>query len=98
MPSITSSDPRAWTATTVDRPQRWHHQLDRELLANLRAVVAVQPSEKPITDIRLNSDQREAWSESLAPALRDLELGRGFVILDRLPLERVSQREATALY
>jgi len=94
----TAADPRAWTAATVDAPQRWHHPLDRELLANLRAVVAVQPSERPVTDIRLNADQREAWNESLAAALRDLEAGRGFVILDRLPLDRLSQREAVALY
>jgi alpha-ketoglutarate-dependent taurine dioxygenase len=93
-----TANPRAWTAASVDAPHRWHQQLDRELLANLRALVAVQPGERPVTDIRLNADQREAWSESLAPALRDLETGRGFVVLDRLPLARVSQREAIALY
>jgi alpha-ketoglutarate-dependent taurine dioxygenase len=94
----TSADPRAWTAATVDAPHRWHHPLDRELLANLRAVVTVQPSERPITDIRLNADQREAWSESVASALRDLAQGRGCVIIDRLPLGRLTQREAVALY
>src|SRR4051812_15228978 len=92
------ADPKAWTAATVDSPHHWHHRLDKDVLANLRAVVAVQPGERPATDIRLNADQLEAWSESLAPALHDLEEGRGFVILDRLPLDRVSQREAIALY
>jgi alpha-ketoglutarate-dependent taurine dioxygenase len=94
----TSGDPRAWTADTVDPPQRWRHPLSRELLANLRALIAVQPNDRPATEILLNADQREAWGESLEPALRDLEVGRGFVILDRLPLDRVSQREAVALY
>ena len=98
MMRTTAAQTRAWTAATVDAPQRWHYPIDRELLANLRAVVAVQPSERPATDMRLNADQREAWSEAVAPALRDLEEGRGFVILDRLPLERMSQREAVALY
>ena len=42
--------------------------------------------------------QRAAWSESLAPALRDLEEGRG--LRDHRPAAagKLSQREAVALY
>jgi len=94
----TSADPRAWAATTVDNSQRWYHPLPKKLLDDLLAVVASQPSEKPITEIMLTPGQRAAWSESAAPALRDLEEGRGFVIIDRVPLEKISQREAVSLY
>src|SRR5947199_10017582 len=94
----TSADPRAWLATTVDDSQRWYHPLPKKLLEDLQAVVASQPDDKPITEITLTHRQRDAWAESAAPALRDLEEGRGFIIIDRVPLEKISQREAVALY
>jgi alpha-ketoglutarate-dependent taurine dioxygenase len=97
MPVLTT-DPRSWTAVTVDQPQRWYFPLPPSLLAELRGIVASSPADQPITDLRLKKEQRAAWSEAVAPALRDLEEGRGFVILDRLPMHELSPREATALY
>jgi alpha-ketoglutarate-dependent taurine dioxygenase len=94
----TSAEARAWSAATVDEPRKWYFPLADRLLAELRSVVAAAPPDKPITDIRLSDEQRAAWGESLAPVLRDLEQGRGFVIIDRLPLAELSQREAVALY
>src|SRR5436190_7701676 len=94
----TSADPRAWSAATVDEPRQWYFPLPDKLLADLRAVVAATPAEKAITELFLSDQQRAAWSQSLAPVLRDLEEGRGFVIIDRLPLDELSQREAVALY
>jgi len=93
-----AADPRAWTAATVDDAKRWYFPLSSKLLADLRGFIAAQPADKPITEILLSGKQRNDWSESLAPALRDLEEGRGFVIIDRLPLAELSQREAVALY
>jgi alpha-ketoglutarate-dependent taurine dioxygenase len=94
----TSADPRAWSANTVDDSQHWYHPLPKKLLEDLQAVIASQPDDKPITEITLTPRQRDAWAESAAPVLRDLEEGRGFVIIDRVPLEKISQREAVALY
>ncbi|HEY2410971.1 MAG TPA: TauD/TfdA family dioxygenase [Pirellulaceae bacterium] len=82
----------------MDRTERWHYPLPPSLLADLRAVVAAAPAERPITDIRLSDKQLGQWSEAAESALRDLEEGRGFVIIDRLPLKDLSQREAVALY
>ncbi len=92
------ADPRAWSSTTVDDAERWYFPLSPQLLSNLRGVIAAQPADKPITEIRLSQKQLSQWSESVAPALHDLEQGRGFVIIDRVPLNEFSGREATALY
>jgi alpha-ketoglutarate-dependent taurine dioxygenase len=78
--------------------ERWYHPLPQSLLAELRSIIAAAPADKPITDIRLSNQQLAKWSEAAAPALSDLEEGRGFVIIDRLPLNELSQREAVALY
>src|SRR3954449_12016713 len=85
----TSAGPRAWSAATVDNSQRWYHPLPEKLLEDLQAVIAAQPDDKPITEITLTPRQRDAWAESAAPVLRDLEEGRGFVIIDRVPLEKI---------
>ena len=94
----TFADPRAWSAATVDEPRKWYFALPDKLLAELRTVVVAAPAEKAITELFLSDQQRAAWSGSLAPVLRDLEEGRGFVIIDRLPINELSQREAVALY
>ncbi len=92
------ADPRAWSAATVDESKRWYFPLSTKLLTDLRGVIAAQPPAKPITEIVLTDQQRSQWSEAVAPALRDLEQGRGFVIIERLPMAELSQREAVALY
>jgi alpha-ketoglutarate-dependent taurine dioxygenase len=94
----TASDPRCWSATTVDDAQRWYHALATSLLAELRSVLAAAPADAPIVDLKLTDEQRAAWSDAVAPVLDDLETGRGFVIIDRLPLGELSQREAVAIY
>jgi alpha-ketoglutarate-dependent taurine dioxygenase len=98
MVTKTISDPRAWTAASVDGMERWYYPLPQSLLAELRGVIATASADQPITDIRLSAQQLADWSETAAPALVDLEEGRGFVIIDRLPIEELSQREAVALY
>jgi alpha-ketoglutarate-dependent taurine dioxygenase len=98
MVATATSDPRSWTAATVDRMERWYHPLPTSLLAELQGVIAAAKADQPITDLRLSDKQLADWSEAAAPALADLEEGRGFVIIDRLPLNELSQREAVALY
>lgn len=98
MATTTISDPRSWTATSVDGMERWYHPLPQSLLAELRAVIAAAPAEQPITELRLSAKQLADWSEAAAPALADLEEGRGFVIIDGLPIAELSQQDAVALY
>lgn len=94
----TVSDPRCWSAATVDDAQRWYHPLATSLLAELRSVVAAAPVDAPIADLKLTDQQRATWLDAVAPVLDDLETGRGFVIIDKLPLGELSQHEAIAIY
>jgi alpha-ketoglutarate-dependent taurine dioxygenase len=93
-----STDPKAWSAATVDAASQWYFPLPSALLAELRAVVDAKPGDLPVTELRLNESQRAAWSEAVAGPLRDLEDGRGFVILNGLPMRDLSQREAVGIY
>jgi alpha-ketoglutarate-dependent taurine dioxygenase len=94
-----AADPRLWTAGTVGAPAGWAHPLPDALIAPLRSIAEARGrGDGPITALRLTAAEVSALGGSLAAARRDLERGRGFVILDRLPLDRIPEREAIALY
>jgi alpha-ketoglutarate-dependent taurine dioxygenase len=69
------------------------------LIAHLRSIDESRGrGEGPITALRLTADEKADLSRYLASAQHDLEQGRGFVVLDRLPIGGISHREAIALY
>jgi alpha-ketoglutarate-dependent taurine dioxygenase len=69
------------------------------LIAPLRSIYQGRGRDDgPITDLRLAADEKAALGVHLAATKHDLEHGRGFVVLDRLPLDRIPGREAVALY
>jgi alpha-ketoglutarate-dependent taurine dioxygenase len=69
------------------------------LISTLRSIHEARgQDEGPITGLRLTADEEAALGRYLAPAKHDLERGRGFVVLDRLPTGRISEREAIDLY
>ncbi len=88
-----------WRRDTADHRASWSLALPDGIVAALQAFLAErQAGERCVTEIRPSDSIRELWGEALAPARRELEEGRGFVIIDRLPVEQLSAREATALY
>ncbi|MBI3862971.1 MAG: TauD/TfdA family dioxygenase [Planctomycetia bacterium] len=92
-------DSKAWGAELAQQRSSWYRPLAPELVSHLLTRVAkIPPEPAPVTELRLTGNDRSAWSEHFTPALHDLESGRGFVIFDRLPVERLSEREATGLY
>jgi alpha-ketoglutarate-dependent taurine dioxygenase len=94
-----ASDPRLWTAATVGDPAGWTYPFPVALTAPLRSVYEARGrGDGPITDLRLTADEKAALGGHLAAAKHDLERGRGFVVLDRPQVDRVSEREAVALY
>jgi alpha-ketoglutarate-dependent taurine dioxygenase len=94
-----ADDPRSWNAGTVGDPAAWTHPLPDALIAALRSIGEERGrGDGPITDLRLTADEKAALGGHLAAAGHDLERGRGFVVLDRLPVGRISGREAVALY
>jgi alpha-ketoglutarate-dependent taurine dioxygenase len=69
------------------------------LIAALKSIEETRGrGEGPITDLRLTADEKTTLGRYLAPAQHDLEQGRGFVVLARLPIDRISEQEAIAFY
>lgn len=93
------TDQRAWTAQTIDTGESWRYELSAECFAELDAFLAKRPSQSPpITDVRIRSDEFSACAAVLQSALGGLESGRGFIIVERLPLDRYTREEAQAIY
>lgn len=92
-------DPRSWTAGTVGDADGWTLRLPDRLIAGLTSILRERDrADGPITELRLNAAEKAGLGADLAAAREALERGRGFVVLDRLPLDRLSGREAVALY
>jgi len=81
-------DTRAWRADTVGDATSWVWQLPDDWLASLTDLNREQ--RVPVTEIRLRESIRNTLREPLQPVCDSLESGRGFVILDRLRVERDS--------
>ncbi len=99
MPTQRLADRRAWRADTIDNHQAWYYPLPESCRAVLRESVADwrrQP--RPVTEVVLADALRADAARELAPALRDLESVRGFVILDRVPVEEHAEAEAQLMY
>jgi alpha-ketoglutarate-dependent taurine dioxygenase len=94
-----AADPRSWTAETVGHTAEWSQPLPAALIAALQSIDEVRSGgEGPITELRLTADEKAALGSYLSSAKHDLEHGRGFVVLDRLPIGRISERQAIAVY
>jgi alpha-ketoglutarate-dependent taurine dioxygenase len=92
-------DPRSWTAATVGDAAGWTDPVPDALIDCLRALYAARArGDAPVTELRLTDAERAEPGGALAAAKDDLDRGRGFIILDRLPVDRLPEREAVALY
>ena len=92
-------DPKSWTAESVGGPDRWTHPLPDALIASLGSIAGSRgQGDEPITALRLTADEKADLGRYLAAARHDLERGRGFVVLDRLPVDGIPERKAVALY
>lgn len=92
-------DDRAWHADTVGDRASWYQSLPAELFESLRGYLTRSASQaQNVTELQIADDDRARWRRYLDPARQALEHGRGFVILERLPVERLSLAEATAMY
>jgi alpha-ketoglutarate-dependent taurine dioxygenase len=95
----TTVDPRAWRADTIDKPVSWYYPLAESCLAMLNPTVEQAPETiDQVTALRLPDSVRAACAEQLQPVSVALESGRGFAVIDSIPVERYSRLEATSLY
>ncbi len=95
----TTTDPRAWRASTLDAPHSWYYPLSDSAQSALDQ--ALQPWRRnpgPVTDLRADDRLRAACADDLAPALAALETGRGFAVITPGRPERFAPQEWPAVY
>ncbi len=92
-------DDRAWTADSIGQGKPWCLHLNQRLWDLIDPVVEGWRQDLlPVTRVRLNETQCQEGAEVLADVVRMLETGYGFVLLDRIPLDRYSHDEAKLAY
>ena len=97
--TATGNDPRAWRAATIDQREAWCQPLPEPCSALVeRTIAKLRRNPGPVTEIDVSQTDRALAAESLRPVLAALETGRGFTIIDGVPMERVSRLEAQAIY
>ena len=93
------SDEQAWRASSIDDTTAWYYPLSENCLSSFEWVIRdVQRQSRPITEISRPSTSLNGCGECLQPVLNALNSGRGFAIIERLPIERVSVEEALSMY
>lgn len=98
-PTSTASDPRHWTAATLDPASTWYYTLpDHALHALDQMVVELRANPRPLPEAVLPPEHAATLREALNPALTVLERGRGYVIIQGLDVSRCSEEECKAIY
>ncbi len=93
------SDDRAWRADTVDDTVAWYYTLSDDCLSDLnRTIRDLQRHPQPITKIVRPDILSNGCGECLQPVLDALDSGRGFAIVERVPIEQYSIEEAVSIY
>ncbi len=87
------TDSRAWTAETIDAPSEWYYTLSERYLSALNSEVRKADA---IFDLR--ASDTIACAPCLQPVLDALQTGRGFAIIERLPVEYYTRDQARAAY
>jgi hypothetical protein len=97
--TATATDRRAWRAATIDDPSAWYEPLPEsgwEIVE--RKLARFRRGDLPATAIEVSPTERAEAAAALAPIREALEAGRGFTIIDGVPLERYTPSEAHAVY
>src|SRR2546430_2384120 len=97
--TATISDPRAWRANTIDRPESWYYPLSEATLAALdRDIRGWKRDLQSVTDLTASDWLRKAGATDRDRVLTALEKGRGFVVVTAGAPGRYSPAELTAVY
>jgi len=90
--------PRAWTGATI-RPDSWIVPISGPCRDELdRALATLRAHPLPLFLLKPGDFELDACRALMAEVRDRLENGLMFAVLDRLPVEEMSQEEATALY
>jgi alpha-ketoglutarate-dependent taurine dioxygenase len=95
----TTADPRAWSAATIDESRAWYEPLAECCSAIVeRKLAALRSAPVPITGLAVSKAERAEAAAALRPIHQALEAGRGFTIIDGVPLDGYTSDEAQAFY
>ena len=93
------SDARAWRLSTVDDTAAWCYPLTENCLSSLKRVIGeVQHRYQAVTEFSYPDSSSDGCGECLQPVLNTLNSGRGFAIVERVPVEQCSVEEALSMY
>jgi hypothetical protein len=102
MQSTTSTafaNPAAWTGREMSKTEDWIYRLsDAEVAASLSAVEAVRSLEASATSLERDAVELGALGDAARRWREELHRGRGFVLVRGLPIDRMSESEAAAIY
>ena len=89
----------AWRADTIDDRGNWYCRLSESCLSAIdRALDKWRREQRSVTELEASAALRTACRAAVEPALNALESGRGFVIIEGVPVERYSAEDARAMY
>jgi alpha-ketoglutarate-dependent taurine dioxygenase len=89
----------AWTKSTIDSNRSWYYSLPPDAIHLFSKTVAdYRAGRRKITDLSPTDEEREACRGFIDPVRSALESGRGFAIIDRVPVDELSAEESTAIY
>ncbi len=91
--------PKGWDANSIDAPECWIYSLSQEVLSELDSALAPGTGKvTPIEDLALSKSSARCCHRNFAPVTEALDSGRGFAIIDRVPVDRYTLDEAKAAY
>ena len=92
-------DVQAWRASSIDDAAAWYYSLSEECLSSLKRVVHdARRQLRPVTEISHLGTSSNGCVKCLQPVLHALSSGRGFTIVERLPVEQFSVEEVLSMY
>src|SRR5712692_9840081 len=93
------TDPRAWRADTIDDHTAWYYPLTDACRSALEQTLQILRREpKPLTEIQASHYPCAAGAADFKPVLAALESGRGFAIIEGMPIDRYPADELQTMY
>lgn len=92
------TDSRAWNASKLDDCSSWYCPLSPHLLAALEETIHARRPSQPATSLVVSEAARKAGAECLGPVVEAMERGRGFSIIDGVPVDRLTTDESQMMY
>jgi alpha-ketoglutarate-dependent taurine dioxygenase len=91
--------PGAWRGSDFADPEAWTYRLPPAALAELdRAMLAVRDSRRETSTLTTADFPAPSFAADAAVLRKDVQSGRGFVVIRGLPIDSYSDEEAAILY